>query len=95
MKISRISLHGIQLNYAVLSRARTEAKSIDLPGTVVAIHSDTGLVGYGEAIALAPSYLPMLAAGTRAGIATVAPALLGANPLGINALYSFSNGRAN
>jgi len=36
-------------------------KSIPLPGTVVAIDTDSGLTGYGEAIPLAPSYQPMLA----------------------------------
>ena len=75
MIINRISLHSIQLDYEILSRARAQVKSVELPGTVAAIHTDTGLVGYGEAIPLAPSYLPMLAKGTQAGIAAVAPAL--------------------
>lgn len=89
MIINRITLHSIELNYDVLSRARARVKSLSLPGSVVAIHSDNGLTGYGEAIPLAPSYLPMLAGGTRAGIETLAPELLGKNPLGIAALYDF------
>lgn len=60
---------------------------MDLPGVVVAIHTNTGLVGYREAIPLAPSYLPMLAKGTAAGVEAVTPTLLGKNPLGISALY--------
>ncbi|MEM7293956.1 MAG: mandelate racemase/muconate lactonizing enzyme family protein [Pseudomonadota bacterium] len=87
MIINRICLHSIVLHYDILSRARAQLKSMPLPGVVVAIHTDTGLVGYGEAIPLAPSYLPMLAKGTQAGVEAVAPSLLGANPLGIAALY--------
>ncbi|MCZ6722636.1 MAG: mandelate racemase/muconate lactonizing enzyme family protein [Gammaproteobacteria bacterium] len=89
MIINKISLHSICLNYEILSRARAHVKSMALPGTVVAIHANTGLVGYGEAIPLAPSYLPMLAQGTQAGVSTLAPELLGKNPLGITALNDF------
>ena len=85
--INRISLYSINLNYDVLSRARAQIKSMELPGVVVAIHTGTGLVGYGEAIPLAPSYLPMLAKGTAAGVEAVAPAFLGKSPLGVSALY--------
>ena len=87
MIINRISLFSISLDYNILSRARAQVKTMALPGTVVAIHSDSGLTGYGEAIPLAPSYLPMLPEGTRGGIARLAPELLGRNPLGISALY--------
>jgi len=89
MLIKKISLHSIGLNYEILSRARAQVKSISLPGSVIAIHTDSGLIGYGEAIPLAPSYLPMLAEGTQAGVGTLAPELLGKNPLGIAALYDF------
>lgn len=87
MIINRISMHSIQLDYDILSRARSRVKFMALPGTVVAVHTDTGLVGYGEAVPLGPSYLPMLAKGTQAGVETVAPAMLGADPLGISALH--------
>jgi L-alanine-DL-glutamate epimerase-like enolase superfamily enzyme len=87
MIINKISLYSICLNYEILSRARAQVKSMPLPGTVVAIHSDSGLTGYGEAIPLAPGYLPMLAEGTQAGVSKLAPELLGRNPLGIAALY--------
>ena len=87
MIINRISLYSFNLDYKILSRARAEATKIELPGVVVAIHSDSGLVGYGEATPLAASYLPMLVEGTRAGIARLAPELLGRSALGITALY--------
>ncbi len=87
MIIDRISLYSIRLDYQILSRARAEVKTMDLPGVVVAIHASNGQVGYGESVPLAPSYLPMLAQGSEAAIATLAPELLGKNPLGIAALY--------
>ena len=93
MKIKKISLYSICLNYDVLSRARTQAKSLSLPGTVVAIQSDSGLTGFGEAVPLAPSYLPMLAEGTRGGISRLAPEMLGKNPLGVSAMYDWMRSR--
>ncbi len=45
--------------------------------TVVAIHTDAGITGYGEVCPLGPSYLPAYAAGARAGIAEIAPHLMG------------------
>ena len=39
-----------------------------------------GLEGFGEVCPLGPAYLPAYAAGARAGIAELAPALLGEDP---------------
>ena len=87
MIISRISLYSIQLHYNILSRARSHIKTMTLPGVVVAVHTNTGFIGYGEAVPLAPNYLPMLQKATQAGIETIAPSILGVNPLGIDAIY--------
>ncbi|MFT7672297.1 MAG: L-alanine-DL-glutamate epimerase-like enolase superfamily enzyme [Gammaproteobacteria bacterium] len=93
MKIQKISLYSISLDYDVLSRARTQVKSLALPGTVVAIQTDSGLTGYGEAVPLAPTYLPMLVEGTRGGISRLAPEMIGKNPLGVSALYDWMQSR--
>jgi cis-L-3-hydroxyproline dehydratase len=45
--------------------------------TVVAIHTDSGITGYGEVCPLGPAYLPAYAAGARTGIAAIAPHLIG------------------
>jgi L-alanine-DL-glutamate epimerase-like enolase superfamily enzyme len=45
--------------------------------TVVAIHTDTGVTGYGEVCPLGPAYLPAYATGARTGIAEIGPHLLG------------------
>ncbi len=48
--------------------------------TVVAVHTDAGITGYGEVCPLGPAYLPAYAKGARTGIAELAPHLLGADP---------------
>lgn len=48
--------------------------------TVVEIDTDAGLKGYGEICPLGPAYLPAYAAGARAGIAELAPHLIGEDP---------------
>jgi L-alanine-DL-glutamate epimerase-like enolase superfamily enzyme len=45
--------------------------------TVVAVHTDAGITGYGEVCPLGPAYLPAYAEGARAGIAKLAPQLIG------------------
>ena len=55
--------------------------------TVVIIETDEGLNGVGESCPLGPAYLPAYAEGARAGVAKIAPGLIGHNPLDINAIY--------
>ena len=55
--------------------------------TVVIIETDEGLNGVGETCPLGPAYLPAYAEGARAGMAKIAPDLIGHNPLDINAIY--------
>lgn len=45
--------------------------------TVVEVETSTGLRGYGEICPLGPAYLPAYAGGARAGIAELAPQLIG------------------
>jgi L-alanine-DL-glutamate epimerase-like enolase superfamily enzyme len=54
--------------------------------TIVAVETDTGLIGHGEVCPLGPAYLPAYARGARTGIAELAPQLLGADPLALDAL---------
>ena len=48
--------------------------------TVVAVETDTDITGWGEICPLGPAYLPAYARGARAGIAELAPQLLGMDP---------------
>lgn len=51
--------------------------------TVVAVRADDGREGYGESCPLGSVYLPAHAAGVRAALGELAPALLGMDPLGL------------
>lgn len=48
--------------------------------TVVEVETDTGLKGYGECCPLGSAYLPAYAGGVRAGLAELAPKLIGRDP---------------
>ena len=54
--------------------------------TVVAVDTDAGITGWGEVCPLGPAYLPAYARGARAGIAELAPQLLGADPCALGQL---------
>lgn len=56
--------------------------------TVVSISTDMGIIGYGEVCPLGPAYLPAYAEGARAGIAKIAPALIGQNPTELGVMDS-------
>jgi len=54
--------------------------------TVVAVDTDDGISGWGEICPLGPAYLPAYARGARAGIAELAPQLIGSDPLALGQL---------
>jgi len=56
--------------------------SAGFDSTVVAVHTDDGIVGWGEMAPLGSTYDPAFPAGVRAGLAEVAPAALGLDPRG-------------
>ena len=55
-----------------------------LDATFVRIDTDTGLSGWGEGTPWGETYLPAHGPGIRAGIQTMAPALLGLDPRNLN-----------
>jgi L-alanine-DL-glutamate epimerase-like enolase superfamily enzyme len=62
-------------------------KSVDVfDSTLVRVETDTGVVGHGEVCPLGPAYLPAYAEGVRAGLAVVAPQLIGEDPLQLERL---------
>lgn len=87
MKISRLRIYQVDLPldkpYA-LSGGRLHYSALD--STIVVIETDQGLSGIGESCPWGSSYLPAFARGVRAGLAELAPHLLGCNPLNLNAI---------
>jgi L-alanine-DL-glutamate epimerase-like enolase superfamily enzyme len=88
MKITKISAYRVELPLVAGNYNWSFGRSItsyDL--TIVRIDTDAGISGWGEACQLGPAYLPAYAAGTRTGIAEVAPDLIGADPTETEHVY--------
>jgi len=87
MKITSIRAYQIDLPLHEGSYKWSGGNAVSVfDSTVVAVATDTGLVGWGEVCPLGPAYLPAYARGARAGIAELGPQLLGADPLALGEL---------
>ncbi|MFO0969894.1 MAG: cis-3-hydroxy-L-proline dehydratase [Gemmataceae bacterium] len=82
MRITRISAHRALLPLKEGVYKWSGGKSVSVfDSTVVRVHTDAGVTGCGEVCPLGPYYLPAYANGVRAGIAELAPHLIGHDPL--------------
>ena len=87
MKISRITVWQVDLPLIepyYLSGGRLKFEQLD--SSFVRIDTDEGLSGWGEACPWGHTYLPAHGPGVRAGIETLAPAVLGADPRALDHL---------
>jgi len=81
MRIENLSAWRVELPLVEGSYRWSGGKSVDVfDSTVVRLDTDDGRSGWGEVCPLGPAYLPSYAAGARAGIAELAPAVLGQDP---------------
>ena len=81
MKIRRIAAYRVELPLREGSYNWSGGRSVSVfDSTVVRVETDAGPVGHGEVCPLGPAYLPAYAAGARAGIAELAPQLIGEDP---------------
>ena len=81
MKIRRIAAYRVDLPLREGSYKWSGGKSVDVfDSTIVEVEADDGTLGHGEVCPLGSAYLPAFAAGVRAGIAELAPQLLGEDP---------------
>lgn len=87
MKIAGLRLYSVPLtSHAAYHMA--EGKTCDVVESVVLeIRTDAGLAGWGEACPI-PRYLPAYAGGVAPAIAELVPVLLGADPVGPEALMT-------
>jgi cis-L-3-hydroxyproline dehydratase len=89
-RISRIEAFQVDLPLHEGSYKWSGGNSVQVfDSTVVAVHTDSGISGYGEVCPLGPAYLPAYARGARTGIAELAPQLIGCDPTALGLL----NGR--
>ena len=81
MQIKKIQVYRVELPLHEGSYTWSGGNSVSIfDSTVVAIHTDDGIVGHGEVCPLGPAYLPAYAEGARTGIAKLAPDLVGLDP---------------
>ncbi len=81
MKIRRIAAYRIELPLREGSYKWSGGKSVEVfDSTIVEVEADDGRMGHGEVCPLGSAYLPAFAAGVRAGIAELAPRLIGEDP---------------
>ena len=87
MKIKKILAYRVELPLREGSYKWSGGKSVTVfDSTVVRVETDAGLAGHGEVCPLGPAYLAAYAGGVRAGLAELAPHLLGEDPLQLEKL---------
>lgn len=85
MKITGITVWAADLPLSApywLSGGRLKFERLD--STFVRINTDAGVAGWGESCPWGHTYLPAHGAGVRAALQTIAPALLGCDPLAVD-----------
>ena len=80
MRIARVAAYRQQQPFRDGTYTCRNQSADGYDSTIVLLESDDGLVGAGEMAPLGAFYAPAFAAGTRAGVAELAPLLLGADP---------------
>ena len=87
MHISHIRAYRVDLPLHEGIYKWSGGKSVTVfDSTVIEIETSEGVMGYGEVCPLGPFYLPAYANGVRAGVAELAPHLIGEDPLQIQKL---------
>ena len=87
MKITKLSLYQVELT-SHETYYMAEGKTCDtVTSSVLQIETDEGLTGWGEVCPI-PHYLPAFAGGVEPALREVAPVLLGADPVGPEALMA-------
>jgi len=87
MRISAIRAYQVDLPLREGRYTWADGRYVEVfDSTVVEILTDEGLVGYGEVCPLGAAYLPAFAAGARAGIAELAPHLIGLDPRDVSSI---------
>lgn len=84
-KITKIEAFQVDLPLKEGRYKWSGGNSVDVfDSTIIAVHTDSGVCGYGEVCPLGPAYLPAYGNGVRAGVAEVAPHLIGVDPTALS-----------
>ena len=81
MRITGLTLYQAELHYAGKAYAFSQGRSYSsFLTSVVAVETDAGLTGYGEACPCGPAYAPAYAEGVLPALQLLAPGVLGRDP---------------
>ena len=80
MKITKIELFEAIMSFTTTKFTEKRWGKPAFPDTIVAIHTDEEIVGWGESCPLGPTYLRATSGGLRAVLAILAPKLIGQDP---------------
>ncbi len=84
MKITQLNVYQVDLPLKEGRYSWSNGNFVEVfDSTVLEISTDEGLKGYAECCPLGSAYLPSFALGVRAGLAELAPHLIGQDPLNI------------
>ena len=87
MQIIRVDVFSVELTYVHGAYVMSGGRVIEaLDSTIVRVTTDTGIEGFGEVCPLGTTYLPSHAAGARAALALLAPAVIGLDPTNLAAI---------
>ncbi|MGB7268961.1 MAG: cis-3-hydroxy-L-proline dehydratase [Albidovulum sp.] len=87
MKITKLTVYQVDLPLKEGRYSWSNGNFVEVfDSTVLEITTDAGLKGYGECCPLGSAYLPSFALGVRAGLAELAPHLIGQDPLNLGAI---------
>ena len=86
-RIARVAVHHVRLTSHTPYLMSDGKACATVTTTLVALTTEGGLTGWGEVCPI-PGYLPAYAAGVAPGVAELAPVLLGADPVGPEALMA-------
>jgi len=89
MRIIRITAYQVTLTVPSLYKLSGGRLFETLDSTVVSIETDAGLVGWGEACPFGVFYGAAHGHGVRAGVAELAPRLVGMNPMRVERINDF------
>jgi L-alanine-DL-glutamate epimerase-like enolase superfamily enzyme len=87
LKIKRVDVYNFDLTYVHGTYVMSGGRAISsLQSTLVRVTADDGLQGWGEVCPLGSTYLPAHAAGARAALELLAPAVVGVDPTNLAAV---------
>lgn len=93
MRITRVDIFAKTYNLAGGAFSMSGGKSaVQQDATIVRVETDAGIVGWGEQCGFSPRYLAAHGEGARAGLARMAPAVIGLDPRAVQRVYDAMDG---